>query len=192
MTSIRVHQCAVNGELHCLAAPYVSLCFYLGHAMPQFTDIIGLSEPQLAELTRKCNYPLRFTRPKHFTGPPRQPETYLVSLNSYHTDGLITQMDGGLRLFPSDSAVRPSHGLCMHPCTNMKSNLNQVSPFVLTEENAYVQEKFMGKYQAIELVLARSKNENWISKGKSTSREHSPSKQKLLCPNQPVKAQNGI
>ena len=55
VASIRVHQCAANGELHCLAASYVSVCFHLGHAMPQFTEIIGLTEPQL----RSFRMPIR-------------------------------------------------------------------------------------------------------------------------------------
>ena len=41
----------------------------------------------------------------------------------------------------------------------MKTNLNQVSLFVLTEENSYVKEHLKGKYQAIRLVLARSKKQ---------------------------------
>ena len=125
------------GELRCLSSSYLNLtCKELSDPQKAVVRELELSETQLAEKLCRENYPVRMTHPRWFTGVPRKPGDYLVSLSAVHTDGLRVLPGGALRFFPSDPTV---------------------SKCVLTEEHPYVRENLIerkDKYQAIRLIPA--------------------------------------
>ena len=91
------------GELRCLSNSYFNLaCHEASDLQKAVVRELELSETQMADKLRQEDYPLRMKQPQWFTGVPRQPGYYLVSLSAVHTDGLRVLLGGALQFFPSD------------------------------------------------------------------------------------------
>jgi hypothetical protein len=101
-----LRQSSPRQQLCCLSTSYLNLaCDELSDAQKEAVQGLELSETQLATKLSHENFPLRMTQPLWFTGAPRDPGDYLVSLSAVHTDALRKLPNGLLQWFPSNPAV---------------------------------------------------------------------------------------